>query len=146
MKARTEDKPIRHVVRVDAPIAIVRTYFTDPKRIVEWWPTRATVDFRVGGELQLEFDQPDGRTDCARGTFVELTRDRIVLTWGFDRDADLPPGSSSVEITLESDGRATVVRLEHRGLPETHRRSHDDGWTYFLGRLASVARSGQSQT
>ena len=141
MTTRTDGTPIRHVVRVEASIDIVRTYFTDPKRIVEWWPTRATVDLRVGGELKFEFDQPDGRTDSARGTFVELARDRIVLTWGFDRDAALPPGSSRVEITLEADGLATVVRLEHRGLPETHRRSHDDGWAYFLSRLTSVARS-----
>ena len=141
MTARGGDKPIRRVVRVDAPIDIVRTYFTDPKRIVEWWPTRGTVDLRVGGELDLEFDQPDGRTDRAKGTFVELARDRIVLTWGFERDVDLPPGTSSVEITLVSDGPATIVRLEHRGLPETHRRSHDDGWGYFLSRLASVASS-----
>jgi uncharacterized protein YndB with AHSA1/START domain len=140
MKARTEDKPIRHVVRVNAPIEIVRTYFTDPNRMIEWWPTRATVDLRIGGELQLEFDQPDGRTDRATGTFTELRPDRIVLTWGFERDADLPPGSSSVEITLESDGPGTVVRLEHRGLPETHRRSHDDGWTFFLNRLITAAR------
>jgi uncharacterized protein YndB with AHSA1/START domain len=140
MTSRTRDEPIRHVVRVDAPIEIVRTFFTDPKRLVEWWPTRATIDARVGGELLFEFDQPDGRTDRAKGTFTELARDRIVLTWGFERDADLPPGSSSVEITLESDGPATVVRLEHRGLPVSHRRSHDEGWTLFLRRLASVAR------
>jgi uncharacterized protein YndB with AHSA1/START domain len=139
MKTRAEGEPIRHVVRVDAPIEIVRGYFTDPDRIVEWWPTRATIDARVGGELVLEFDQPDGRSDRARGTFSELTRDRIVLTWGFDRDPDLPPGSSSVEITLEPDGRATVVRLEHRGLPETHRRTHDEGWAFFLRRLSEVA-------
>jgi uncharacterized protein YndB with AHSA1/START domain len=141
MTSRTRDEPIRHVVRVDAPIEIVRTFFTDPTRLVEWWPTRATIDARVGGELLFEFDQPDGRTDRAKGTFTELARDRIVLTWGFERDADLPPGSSSVEITLESDGPATVVRLEHRGLPQTHRRSHDDGWGFFLLRLASAARS-----
>ena len=138
MTTETDDEPIRHVVRVDAPIDIVRTYFTDPKRLVEWWPTRATIDARVGGELAFEFDQPDGRTDRARGTFTELARDHIVLTWGFERDRDLPPGSSSVEITLESDGPATVVRLEHRGLPETRRRSHDDGWGFFLRRLASA--------
>jgi uncharacterized protein YndB with AHSA1/START domain len=141
MTSRTRAEPIRHAVRVDAPIEIVRTFFTDPKRLVEWWPTRATIDPRVGGELVFEFDQPDGRTDRAMGTFSELARDRIVLTWGFERDAELPPGSSSVEITLESDGPATIVRLEHRGLPETHRRSHDDGWAHFLSRLTSVARS-----
>jgi uncharacterized protein YndB with AHSA1/START domain len=140
MSSRTRDEPIRQTVRVDAPIEIVRTFFTDPKRLVEWWPTRARIDARVGGELVFEFDQPDGRIDRAKGKFTELAPDRIVLTWGFERDADLPPGSSSVEISLESNGPATVVRLEHRGLPESHRRRHDDGWAFFLRRLATVAR------
>jgi uncharacterized protein YndB with AHSA1/START domain len=141
MTSEAGDEPIRHVVRVDAPIEVVRTFFTDPERLVEWWPARAAIDARVGGRLELEFDRPDGRTDRAKGTFTELARDRIVLTWGFERDADLPPGSSQVEITLESDGPATVVRLEHRGLPESHRRSHAEGWAFFLGRLALAARS-----
>src|SRR3954471_13784043 len=140
MNARQAGSPIRHMVRVEAPIEIVRRYFTDPERIVEWWPARAAVDPRVGGELRLEFDQPDGRIDRARGTFVELADDRIVLTWGFERDADLPPGSSRVEISLEPDGPATIVRLEHHGLPESHRPTHAQGWPYFLARLAEVAR------
>jgi uncharacterized protein YndB with AHSA1/START domain len=135
------DGPIRHVVRVRAPIDVVRTYFTDPTRMAEWWPTRATIDARVGGEIALEFDNPDGHADRAHGTFAELDPDRIVLTWGFERDVDLPPGSSRVEISLEPDGDATVVRLEHHGLPESHRRKHDDGWSYFLGRLTTVAGS-----
>ena len=134
-------KPIRHVVRVQAPIDVVRTYFTDPKRMAEWWPTRATIDARKGGEIELEFDTPDGKTDRARGTITELERDRIVLTWGFERDVDLPPGSSRVEISLEPDGVATVVRLEHHGLPARHRQKHDEGWSYFLARLRTVAGS-----
>ncbi len=114
-------RPIRHVVRVQAPIDVVRTYFTDPKRMAEWWPTRATIDARVGGEVALEFDRPDGQTD--------------------ERDPDLPPGSSRVEISLEPDGLATVVRLAHHGLPKSQRRRHDDGWSYFLGRLTIAAGS-----
>jgi uncharacterized protein YndB with AHSA1/START domain len=140
MTSKKGDRPIRHVVRVDAPIEIVRTFFTDPKRLVEWWPTRANVDVRVGGRLELEFDRPDGNLDRAQGTFTELTENRILLTWGFSGDAGLPPGSSSVEITLEPEGAATVVRLEHHGLPESHRRTHDEGWKYFLDRLSSAVR------
>ena len=146
MTTKTEGRPLRHVVRVDAPIDIVRSYFTDPKRIVEWWPTRATVDLRVGGDIELEFDQPDGQTDRARGTFVELARNRIVLTWGFERDTDLPPGSSRVEITLEPDGPGTIVRLEHHGVPASRRRNHDDGWAHFLDRLTSAARTHSPTT
>ncbi len=141
MTTETDGEPIRHVVRVDAPIDIVRTYFTDPKRLVEWWPTRATIDGRVGGELELEFDHPDGHTDRARGIFTELARDRIVLTWGFERDVDLPPGASRVEISLEPDGSATFVRLDHYGLPASRRESHDKGWAHFLRRLEAASRS-----
>ncbi|OLE66270.1 MAG: hypothetical protein AUG74_11835 [Bacteroidetes bacterium 13_1_20CM_4_60_6] len=88
----------------------------------------------------MRLSTSSARTSPTRSTFVELARDRIVLTWGFEGDAALPPGSSRVEISLESDGAATIVRLEHVGLPLTHRRTHDDGWTYFLGRLTSAAR------
>src|ERR1700682_5093596 len=96
MRSKPADKPIRQMVRVDAPIEIVRTFFTDPQRLVEWWPTRATIDPRVGGKVEFEFDRADGNTDRAEGTFIELGRERIVLTWGFERDPDLPPGSRIV--------------------------------------------------
>jgi len=33
------------------------------------------------------------------------------------------------------------VRLEHHGLPASHRQKHDDGWSYFLARLRTVAGS-----
>lgn len=133
------DGPLRHEVRVEAPIEIVHRYFTDPARIIQWWPTRATLDPRPRGALRLEFDGPDG-TDIAVGEFIEISDRRIVFTWGFTGDPDLTPGSSRVEISLEPDGTATRVRLEHHGLPAgRHRKRHEHGWSFFLGRLAIVA-------
>ena len=140
MTAGARGRPIRHVIRIDAPIDVVRTYFTDPKRVAEWWPARATIDPRVGGTVELEVDRPDGQTDRASGAFVEILPGRVVLTWGFERDADLPPGSSRIEISLEPQGKATIVRLEHHGVPESRRRAHDDGWAHFLDRLQLALR------
>ena len=54
----------------------------------------------------------------------------------------VPPGSTTVEITLELDGDATLVRLVHRDLPEDSRGPHAHGWETYLGRLAIRANGG----
>ena len=62
---------------------------------------------------------------------------RVVFTWGIEDSVDLPPGSSTVEVVLEADGDETVVTLTHRDLPTAEfRRSHQAGWSEFLGLLA----------
>jgi uncharacterized protein YndB with AHSA1/START domain len=67
---------------------------------------------------------------------------RLVLTWGWEGNQHLPPGSSTVEITLEPDGEGTIVRLRHTGLPDDElRQQHREGWVRYLDRL-SVAASG----
>jgi uncharacterized protein YndB with AHSA1/START domain len=133
------EAPLRHEVRIEAPIEIVHRFFTDPAQLTEWWPSRATIDPRPRGRLRLEFDKPDDGTDVALGEFVEVSDRRIVFTWGFQGDSDLPPGASRVEVTLEPVGATTVVRLEHHGLPAARRTQHEQGWTFVLARLREVA-------
>jgi uncharacterized protein YndB with AHSA1/START domain len=133
--------PLRHEVRIDAPLETVHRYFTDPARLVRWWPSEATIDPRPRGGLRLQFVRPDGDVDVARGEFLELSARRIVFTWGFEGDTDLGPGGSRVEVTLEPDGAGTLVRLEHHGLPKARRAQHDHGWVFFLDRLRDVLRA-----
>ena len=48
----------------------------------------------------------------------------------------LPPGASTVEITLEADGDGTVLSLRHGGLPDDATAvMHDEGWRMYTGRL-----------
>jgi hypothetical protein len=55
----------------------------------------------------------------------------------------LPPGSTTVEITLTPDGDATVVRLVHSGIPTPQAaESHRGAWNRFLPRLAIAAAGG----
>ena len=133
------DAPLRHEVRIEAPLEIVHRFFTDPLRLVQWWPSEAEIDPRPRGALRLRFARPDGGTTLARGEFIELSPRRIVFSWGFEGDPDLAPGGSRVEVTLAPDGTGTLVRLEHYGLPIAERAQHDRGWTLFLGRLREVS-------
>jgi uncharacterized protein YndB with AHSA1/START domain len=131
------DARIRQEVRIEAPLEVVHRFFTDPERLTQWWPSRASIDARTR-EVRLEFDGPNG-LDIARGRFVEVSPRRIVFTWGFEGDSELPPHASRVEVTLEPDGSGTLVTLEQYGVPIARRQEHEAGWAYFLSRLAAAA-------
>ena len=67
----------------------------------------------------------------------------MVFTWGWEgEDSPLPPGASTVEISLIAEGEGTLVRLRHLGLPGGQHTVHAEGWDHFLPRLiASVEGS-----
>ena len=84
------------------------------------------------------------RDRFAVGEYVEIVPDeRVVWTWGWEGDAGVPPGSSTVEITLVPDGDATLVRLRHSGLPDADaEKQHRHGWEHYWQRLALAAAGG----
>ena len=79
--------------------------------------------------------------DRVRGEYLTVEPPtRVVFTWGFEGSSDLPPGASTVEITLRADGDGTIVRLRHERLPsDESRQQHAIGWQHYLERLALVA-------
>jgi uncharacterized protein YndB with AHSA1/START domain len=130
--------PVIATVRIAAAPDVVFPYFTDPALAVKWIADAAYLDARPGGTFSL-----DVRGNPARGEFVEVDPpSRLVFTWGVEGRGDFPPGSSTVEVVLRTDGDGTVVTLTHRDLPtEEHRRSHQAGWDEFLCILGDVASS-----
>ena len=130
--------PVTASVRIAAPPSVVFPYFTDPALAVKWIADAAYLDPRPGGTFSL-----DVRGNPARGAYVVIDPPhRVVFSWGIECRADFPPGSSTVEVVLQSDGDDTVVTLTHRDLPtEDHRRSHQGGWGEFLGILGEVVSS-----
>jgi uncharacterized protein YndB with AHSA1/START domain len=81
----------------------------------------------------------------ARGEYLELDPPhRVVFTWGWEGGDAVPPGSSTVEITLTEQAGGTLVRLEHRDLPEAERASHGHGWDHYLERLVVAAAGGDT--
>ncbi len=83
--------------------------------------------------------------DLVHGEYVEVQPPtRIVFTWGFEGNAELPPTSSTVEVTLHADGDGTIVRLRHDHLPtDISREQHAIGWRHYVDRLAIAAAGGE---
>lgn len=124
-------------------------YFTDTERYRRWQGVDADLDPRPGGHFRVRMT---GRSrHIVSGEYVEIDPPkRIVFTWGWepgesllDEQVDVPPGSSTVEVTLVPDGDATILRLRHSGLPtERTCRFHDWGWDSTVERLIAVAEGG----
>ena len=69
--------------------------------------------------------------------------EKVVFTFGWDQAGHpIPPGSTTIEISLHPEGEKTLVRLVHRGLPDDAVSDHGQGWAHYLGRLAITATGG----
>jgi uncharacterized protein YndB with AHSA1/START domain len=127
--------------RIKAHAEVVCSYFTDPERWLSWQGVEAEIDPRPGGVFRMNV-RGDG---WAAGRFVTVDPPhRIVFTWGWEGDGSpVPPGSSTVEVTLEPDGQdGTLLRLVHTGLPLPVLGMHRDGWNHYLDRLGVRAAGG----
>ncbi len=131
---------IEREIRIRARPETVFAFFTDPARMAKWKGVRATLEPYPGGVYRVEIS---GR-DVVRGQYVEVEPPRrVVFTWGWEgTDQAVPPGSSTVEITLVPDGDHTIVRLTHRDLPVEARGLHAQGWDHYLSRLVVAAEGG----
>ncbi len=114
---------------------------TEPDRLRRWQAITARVDLRAGGEYRWTI--VPGHS--ARGTFTEVEPgQRVVYTWGWEGDTDLPPGASTVTITLEPSAGGTKVRLVHEGLTDEQAVSHGEGWSHYLDRLVEAGTTGDA--
>jgi uncharacterized protein YndB with AHSA1/START domain len=113
-------------------------YFTRAEAIVRWMGDYAVLDPRPDGEFTLDINGVP-----VRGRYLEVEAPaRLVISWGHAGSERLPPGSSTVEVTLTPEGDGTTVRVEHRDLPELEAPQHALGWPHFLDRLVVAGAGG----
>jgi uncharacterized protein YndB with AHSA1/START domain len=128
-------------VRVKAAPETIFPFLVDGQLSARWFGRSASIEPRPGGAYRTEISDQI----VAAGEIVEIQEPRrVVLTFGWEGNEAVPPGSSRVEITLEPDGDETVVRLLHDGLPDGAAEQHGDGWDGYLPRLAIVATGGDA--
>ena len=122
-------------IRIAAPPGEVFPYFTDPELLVRWMGDWAELQAKPGGAFDVNITGVP-----VRGEYLRVDPPhRLVFTWGVAGNELLPPGSSTVEISLHPDGDDTVLELLHRGLPADEVPKHRTGWDHYLPRLLSAA-------
>jgi uncharacterized protein YndB with AHSA1/START domain len=129
----TSDDVVEVSVFIAAEPETVFPYFTDPSRYVQWMGQEAVLEPVPGGSYHVVMS-----ADVAvAGEFVEVDPPhRLVFTWGWRHDSAVPPGTTSVVITLRPENGGTRVVLRHYGLPgDGQREHHRKGWLRYLDRL-----------
>jgi uncharacterized protein YndB with AHSA1/START domain len=128
---------VEREVRINARQEVVFGFFTDPVKMVQWKGTDAALDARPGGLYQVNVTG----SAIVKGEYLEVVPyTRVVFTWGWTGDGHpVPPGSTTVEVSLVADGPATIVRLRHSGLVGEAGLQHAEGWDHYLPRLAAAA-------
>jgi uncharacterized protein YndB with AHSA1/START domain len=121
-------------IMIDATPETIWPFLTEPGKHVEWDGTVAEIDPRPGGIYRVLVA---GQYQSA-GEYVEVVpMSKVVFTFGWEQENHpIPPGSTTVEISLHPDGDKTRVRLVHRGLPDDAVGDHGSGWAHYLERLA----------
>jgi uncharacterized protein YndB with AHSA1/START domain len=142
MESAIETQVFARELTIAARPETVWKLLAEPAMQSSWWGTALAFEAVPGGPLRVEVIP--GHIAC--GEFVEVDEPRrLVYTWGWEGQGDegVPPGSTTVEISLVAEDRGTKLMFVHRDLPtEKSRDSHALGWDNYLGRLATVAEGG----
>lgn len=133
--------PYKTSIHIDAPPSVVFPYLTEASSILRWMGSYVVADARPGGEFTADINGVP-----VRGEYVELDPPhRVVISWGHAGSEILPPGSSTVEITLRAVNGGTQVSLEHRDLPTVeYAEMHALGWDHYLDRLVITGAGGDA--
>ena len=144
MDATTETTAVERELEIAATPETVWEFLVDPEKATRWIGSGARLDPRPGGDYRI--DAISGHV--ASGEFVEVERPRrLVHTFGWESEGGeqnpVPPGSSTIEITLEPSGDGTILRFRHYDLPSAEAaQAHAHGWDHYLRRLAVAAAGG----
>jgi uncharacterized protein YndB with AHSA1/START domain len=131
-------EPYTTSVHVRADPERVFDYFTKPEAILRWMGDYAVLDPVPGGQFTLDINGVP-----VRGRYLEVDRPRrLLVSWGHAGSGRLPPGASTVEVTLTPSDGGTTVTIVHAGLPVPEANQHRRGWDHFLARLILAAGGG----
>jgi uncharacterized protein YndB with AHSA1/START domain len=141
MDVAIETQTIEREIHIAATPETVWELLVDPQQAIRWMGMNATFDVRRGGAYSV--DVIPGHT--SRGEFVEIDPPRkLVYTWGWEKNENVPPGSTTIEFELIPKSDGTLLRFAHRGLPTPQSAaSHTHGWEHYLARLERIANGNE---
>src|SRR5580698_6927940 len=123
---RKEVTPMTIEKSVLVPLDADQTFalLTEPERMRRWFAVTSRMELRAGGDYRWTV-VPGGQ---AFGTVTEVEPGKLmVMTFGWEGNEAVPPGSTTLSITLEPTDGGTTVRLVHDGLPVDEEAGHLEG-------------------
>jgi uncharacterized protein YndB with AHSA1/START domain len=128
-------------IHIEAQPETVYAYFTEAEKLMMWMGVEAKLEPHPEGCFRVVINSDR----IVMGQYLELTPfSRIVVSWGWEGGEDVPPGSSTVEITLTPNAEGTLVHLRHYNLPETAMLLHTKSWEHNLPRLKTVVEQPET--
>jgi uncharacterized protein YndB with AHSA1/START domain len=145
MAGQEEDKiEIKKSIIINASPEVVFRALTDPKELTNWFPDSAVFNGRIGGQVRFSFYKERSkdldRDYSPEGIVKEFIPNRKVsYTWQLKDMPEFPETVVTWELE-EIDHHKTKIELVHSGFTgkeggKLSSKEHDQGWTYFLGRL-----------
>ena len=146
------DLDIKKIIEIDASPKVVFQAISDPKELTNWFPDAAILEPRAGGKFKLSFFKDSDRRPkkmdqdfFPEGKVLEFVPNKkLVYTWQHKTIPDFP--ETVVTWELEEIGKnKTRLTLTHSGFTGKEEdmksaKEHDQGWSYFLGELASYCK------
>lgn len=131
---------VRFERRFPGPIEKVWTYITTREGLAQWLCSNATIDARLGGRVDLQFESsPCGTNAChVRGIISEFDPPKVIAFSWFDTGNDL---TSNVKFELEQIGDDVKLVLTHTRISPEYMPRVGAGWHSHLAQLLAVSRS-----
>jgi uncharacterized protein YndB with AHSA1/START domain len=145
MAGQEEDKiEIKKSIVINASPEVVFRALTDPKELTNWFPDSAVFNGRIGGQIRFSFYKERSkdldRDYSPEGIVKEfIPNKKVSYTWQLKDMPEFPETVVTWELE-EIDHHKTKIELVHSGFTgkeggKLSSKEHDQGWTYFLGRL-----------
>ncbi|MCP2328430.1 uncharacterized protein YndB with AHSA1/START domain [Hamadaea flava] len=120
------------------PVEALRA-FTDATMLSGWWRGQLTFEPHRGGRYRVDFSQL-GSALTGRVVEYDPAR-RLVFTWQWDGTGHV----YQVTVTPAEVEGGTSLQITHGPYADSaqdaeDRDSHEQGWSYFLPRLAEMIR------
>jgi len=138
-------------IEINASPATVFEVITSPEHLKEWWPDEAVIEATPGAIGELVFgDRSSPDAQIPQVTVVEAEPPRLFsFRWVYP-DGERAREDNSLLVTFElfERGAGTLLRMTETGwrekgwevaVLEEQYRDHEEGWDYFLPRLASYS-------